>query len=142
MLPGPTGQAADRALAELRSAIAAAPEDRAPRRAFARALREAARWPALVEALREELSAACRAPADRREVLLEIAEISQGPLRQDAAALAALRQALELDGGDLEVLDRVAALHEGAKQWYELSQVLSRRVQYVADPAERVSLYV
>src|SRR5262245_559318 len=123
-----------RSIDELRRDVAAEPTRREPRRALARALREAKRYANLVDALREEEQLGCATTADRIEVLLELAEVCRVEQRNDAGAATALRRALDLQPDDLTVLDRLATLFEALKQWRDLASLLGRRAQHVADP--------
>ena len=132
----------DRAVDGWRRAIAADPSKRAPRRGLARLLLKAERWRALVDALRDEESAACRDDGERVALLLQMVTIYRDRLRQEILAIQALNRVLELEPGNLAALDQLEALHEAGGRFSEVVATLKRKLEHVEDPAEKVQLHL
>jgi tetratricopeptide (TPR) repeat protein len=79
----------------------------------------------LVITLEQKLEAAAGLE-EKKAILLEIAKLSDGPLRDPDEAVVSLRRVLELDGGDAPAIDLLAAIYRREKRHEELAQLLAR----------------
>ncbi|AUX25403.1 hypothetical protein SOCEGT47_059480 [Sorangium cellulosum] len=75
----------------------------------------------------DTLAALERDPAARRAALGELARLASSRLGDEARAIAAYSARLAEDGDDLEALDGLVAILEGAGRFRELATVLERR---------------
>ncbi|MSP17021.1 MAG: tetratricopeptide repeat protein, partial [Myxococcales bacterium] len=132
----------DKAVEAWKKAVAADAARRAPRRELVRVLRKAERWTALVEALKDEESHACTRPDDKAAVLGEIAEVYRERLKLDVMVANTLAQIVQLQPGNADALDQLAAQYEAMKRWPDLIKTLAAKAGRVGDVAERVALHV
>ncbi|MCG5055631.1 MAG: hypothetical protein KA712_21960 [Myxococcales bacterium] len=74
----------------------------------------------------------------QRQLALRLVDLYELQLRDPDKALAALRKALELGGGDeLAVLGRMEALLRQRAKWPELSEILQKSAEASLDPSEQ-----
>ena len=135
-------QGTDKAIEAWRQVIADSPEARAPRRELARVLREAERWTALAEALKDEEQKAATSSAQKADVLRELAAVYRDHLRQDMVAVSTLSQVLTHRPDDIEVLDQLAAQYESMKRWPDLVSTLAKKAEVVADEQKKIELHL
>jgi golgin subfamily B member 1 len=135
-------QGPDKAVEAWRAVIADTPDVRAPRRELARVLREAERWTALAEALKDEEQKAAKGPADKTQVLRELVSVYREKLRQDMMAVNTLAQILQHDPKNLEVIDELAAQYESMKRWPDLVSTLAKKAEALDDHGEKVALHL
>jgi tetratricopeptide (TPR) repeat protein len=79
-------------------------------------------------------------PAVRRQTLAETARVRRDRLGDRSAAITAWRNLLEEFPGDREALDALGTLLEQEEAWYDLADVLQRKLEVVEAPAERLAL--
>ena len=136
----PPGKVPDKVIEAWKKAVQADPAKRTPRRELARVLRKAQRWNGLVEALKDEEAKACTAPAEKVEVLFEMAEIYRDRLHLDPMVATTLSQILSHDPGNVAVLDQLAGQYVAMKRWTDLVAILKRKVAVASSTAELVAL--
>jgi tetratricopeptide (TPR) repeat protein len=128
------------ALAAYREALVADPADRETRDAEAELLRALERWQELATVLR---AASSEADDPGRAVahMLEVAELHESQLADEAGAIAAYESILAIDpdavgGLAARALER---LYETQKRWSDLARLLERRALQAA-PADAIAL--
>ena len=97
------------------------------------------RWGELVELLERKLTVLTD-PAGRRETLARMARTQRERLQNNAAAVQSWRSLLEETPADREALDALDGLLEADQAWYDLVEVLQRKLDAAADDAERLAL--
>jgi tetratricopeptide (TPR) repeat protein len=126
----------ERALAFYRRAYAFDPEaDQASFAAIDRLLRDANRSSERVRLHRESLDYK-NDTVQRLRTLRTIAQIQSNELHDDAAAILTYREALDVDDGDIGVLDALAALYEHSERWRDLADLLRLRGDQSAFPED------
>ena len=130
----------DDALAAYREALVADPADRETRDAEADLLRQLERWQELATVLRAA-SSEDDDPAGAVMHMLEVAELHETQLGDDAGAIAAYESVLAIDpdaheGIAARALER---LYEKEKRWADLARLLERRALQ-SPPPEAVAL--
>jgi len=128
------------ALAAYREALAADPADRETRDAEAELLRRLERWQDLAEVLRAS-SAEADDPGRAVAHMLEVAELYEAQLGDEASAITAYESVLAIDpdasgGIAARALER---LYETQKRWADLARLLERRALQ-APPPDAVAL--
>jgi len=130
----------DRAAASWRKLCALEPRSAVPRRGLAQALRAAEEWPALVAAQRALLELVTE-PAERRELLLELAAVLEDRFDDTAGAAAAYQEVVGLDPDHRGALHALARLHERAGRIQPALAALGRLLELTAtDFAARADL--
>jgi tetratricopeptide (TPR) repeat protein len=115
--------------------------------ALERLLRSGERWEDL-RAVLEKRVEVVTAPADRREILLQICDLYEGVLENASGAMGAYRRVLEIDLGlgpgpspsALRAYKALERLYDGAQHWTELEELLGRELSIVRDEKEIVAL--
>jgi tetratricopeptide (TPR) repeat protein len=107
--------------------------------AIAGLLERRERWAELVELTERKLTVLVD-PAGRREALAQVARTQRDRLKEAAAAIAAYRTLLEEVPSDKEALDSLDALLEAEKSWYDLSEILGRKLEAATTDGERLAL--
>jgi tetratricopeptide (TPR) repeat protein len=128
------------ALAAYREALVADPADRETRDAEAELLRRLERWQELATVLRASSSEADD-PARAVAHMLEVAELYEAQLGDEAGAITAYESVLAIDpdasgGIAARALER---LYEAQKRWADLARLLERRALQAA-PADAIGL--
>ncbi|HMF42960.1 MAG TPA: tetratricopeptide repeat protein, partial [Polyangia bacterium] len=128
------------ALAAYREALIADPADRETRDAEAELLRRLARWQDLAEVLRAS-SAEADEPGRAVAHMLEVAELYEAQLADEASAITAYESVLAIDpdasgGIAARALER---LYETQKRWADLARLLERRALQ-APPPDAIAL--
>lgn len=136
------GEGTDRAVEAWRKVIASAPDMLTPRRHLARVLRDAERWNALVEALKEEEAKAAKAPEEKLAILREMVDVYRDHLNLPLMVVNTLSQMADIDESNTAVLDELAAQYEGMKRWPDLVATLNRKAPHVHDDRQRVQIYL
>ena len=131
----------DKAIDAWRKVVAGAPSVRGPRRELARVLREAKRWNALVEALKDE-SQKIESERHRVAVLKELAAVYREHLRNDVQSLNTLQQIAKLQPSNIEIYDELASQYEAKKRWPDLVKTLNAKAEHLQSEEERVALYL
>ncbi len=125
--PPPRAMASKEPSNAWKKVVASAPDKLAPRRQYARVLREAERWMALGEALKEEEAKAAQTPGEKVAVLREIATLYREHLRNDVQSINTLNQILALQPENLAIYDELVAQYEAKKRWPIWSTPSTRR---------------
>lgn len=97
------------------------------------------RWGELVELLERKLTVLTD-PAGRRETLARMARTQHERLQNGGAAIQSWRSLLEEAPADREALDALDALLEADKAWYDLVEILRRKLDAAANDVERLAL--
>lgn len=118
--------AIDAAIARYQAALQRNPTDAQVTEALERLLRRAERWHALRELFELRLQNA-QSPAERRELLFELARIEEERLGNADAASARYREVLRSDPHDAEALSALSRLAESAGRWEELAALIAQR---------------
>ena len=95
------------------------------------------------EALTEVLNALLAQTADARvklRILVRLGEIAQGPLGRPREAIDHWRQVLALDGEHQAALEALEQLYEAEALWFELAELLDKRLGRARDEREVVRL--
>ncbi len=126
-----------------RRVLELAPDDSRAYDALERLLRSGERWEDL-RAVLEKRVEVVTAPADRREILLQICDLYEGVLENAAGAMGAYRRVLELDPGPSASATRaykaLERLYDQAQLSHELEDLLGRELSVVRDEKEVISL--
>ncbi len=77
--------------------------------------------------------------AHKRSAFVEVAGLRE-QLGDPAGAIAAWRQVLELDEGDRDAHERLAALYEQTQAWHELIDILGVAARFAGDPPREAEL--
>ena len=132
---------ADQAVDAWRQVVHQFPKLRAPRREYARVLREAERWPVLVEALKDEETKAASTDAERVAILLEVVDVYR-QMGKVQMGLSPLTQAHKLCPEDVAILDVMVETYTELNRWPDLVQTLAKKAPLVEDPEERAAMYL
>ena len=97
------------------------------------------RWGELVELLERKLTV-LQDPAGRRETLARIARTQRDRLQNGGAAVQSWRALLEEAPDDREALDALDVLLEADGAWYDLVEILRRKLEVAASDEERLAL--
>src|SRR5262249_40272566 len=133
-------QGADKGIEAWRKVVQAAPDKRRPRRELGRLYRQAERWNALIEVLKEEAERATS--EDKVAVLFEMVEVYRERLKLDVMVVNTYGQILQLQPKNVTALDSLASQYENMKRWPDLIGTLQKRAPLVEDPLEKVQLYL
>ncbi|MEX1361865.1 MAG: tetratricopeptide repeat protein [Nannocystaceae bacterium] len=121
---------ADRAIEVWRSVMREDGYDRRASQALERLYRDAGKWTALVDLLKEELDRIEGDDANEARIakLLEIADLYRTRLKLDTMALATLQRILDIDPRHEPSLQALADTYEAAGRYNDLLGVYSRRI--------------
>ncbi len=131
----------DAAMALWRKALEFDPDHEGAYRALERRYRATQRYPEL-HALYLARKAQAFDPALRRDVLLQICELCEGPLADVVAAEASYRELAELDPGSPRPLQALERIYVAADQWRALDSLYGRAIDGAVRTEERVALEV
>ncbi len=101
--------------------------------------RKTSKWPDLVSTLARHAELE-EDPAKKVQLHLDMAELWEGPLGDQAQAVESYRAALEADPATLEALNALERLYRRNEQWPDLIEVLQRKAQAIEDTEEVVKL--
>src|SRR5262249_22336513 len=88
--------------------------------------RKKSQWPELVNTLAQQAELE-EDPAKKVRLHLDMAELWEGPLADQAQAIESYRAALEADPQTLEALNALERLYRRLEQWPELIEILSKK---------------
>ena len=114
---------------------------RTPRREYARVLRGAAKWNALVEALKEEEQKAAKTDGERVAILREMIGVYR-EVRNEVMAVNTLTAILKINENDVATLDELADQYESMKRWPDLVATLQKKAPLLESEDEQVALYL
>ena len=109
-----------------------------PRRELARLYKQAERWKACVEILKEAVEkAGWSSPDAKVPLLLEMAEIYRERLKLDVNVIDAYNRILAIQPGNVAVMDALVAQLEGSPnpRWPDIIAILRKKAALVASPA-------
>ncbi len=135
------GKGVDKAIEAWRKVIASEPTERAPRRELVRVLREAERWNALAEALKDELNKATISESGQVHVLRELVEVYRKG-RNETQVIATLQQIVKLSPEQVDVYDELATAYEAKNRWPDLVKTLTKKAEHLDDETAQVQLYL
>jgi tetratricopeptide (TPR) repeat protein len=101
--------------------------------------RKKSQWPELVNTLAQHAELE-EDPAKKVRLHLDMAELWEGPLADQAQAIEAYRAALEADPQTLEALNALERLYRKLEQWPELIEILSKKAHAIEDTEQVVQL--
>ena len=134
-------QGPDKAIEAWKKVVQANPTVRAARREYARVLKAAERWNAIIELHKEEVEKLADTTADEKVALLhEMIGIYRDKLKLDVMVLNSYNAILALRPGDMQALDALAAQYEHMKRWPDLIGVLQKKAAASSDVGEQVEL--
>ncbi|MEZ4330923.1 MAG: tetratricopeptide repeat protein [Myxococcota bacterium] len=138
-LAGETAEEVERAIEDLRAALALEPDRLAARRALRTRLAALERWPAVLETLGFE--AGCATGEGRTALLEEAADLAESRLGPDAAIpwLARLRAERP---DDAELWARLATLHTRAGRYEAALRARDAEAGLRSDPAGRLAVHL
>src|SRR5262249_10875866 len=123
--------------------IAAHPTLRGPRRELARIYRQAERWNALIELLKEEAEKLPDTTVDEKvATMFEMVAIYRERLKLDVMVVNTYNAILGLRPGDARALDALSAQYEQMKRWPDLINVLQKKAPTLTSSDEQVALYL
>lgn len=136
-------QSVEKGIDAWKKVVASAPGEWAPRRELARVYKKAERWNALIEVLKDAVDKANWAkPEDKVPVLFEMVEVYRDRLKLDVMVVNAFNQILNIQPGNLQAADALAAQYEAMKRWPDLIGVLRKKVAVLEDADEKVELHL
>ena len=131
----------DKAIEAWKKLVQANPTVRAARREYARVLKGAERWNALIELHKEEVEKLADTTADEKVALLgEMIGIYRDKLKLDVMVLNSYNAVLALQPGNMQALDALAAQYEQMKRWPDLIGALQKKAAATSDVGEQVDL--
>jgi len=111
-------QSLDKGIDAWRRLVSSAPTVWPPRRELARVYKEAERWKACVETLKEGVEKAeWSSPDEKVPVLFEMVEVYRDRLKLDVMVVNAFNQILTLQPDNLAAVDALAAQYETMGRW-------------------------
>ena len=127
---------------EWRKVVAANVGLKVPRSELARILREAERWNALVELLKEQAEKLpSYTPDERVATLFELADIYKNRLKLDVMVINSFNAILALQPTNARALDALAAQYEAMKRWPDLISVLQKKAATETEYDAQVALH-
>lgn len=127
------------AIAAYERLIAQDTSDPAPLDALESLLMMVGDWAALARVLERKVTLAYSAD-ERGEILRRIGSVQEGFLADNDAAIAAYARAVQESDTDEAAYEALDRLYAGTQRTETLRDVLARRVELTADPADRVAL--
>ncbi|RMH42163.1 MAG: tetratricopeptide repeat protein [Deltaproteobacteria bacterium] len=129
----------ERAHAAYRRALRVRPDDRDTFARLEAMLSGAERWFALVDVYEQALADASD-DAWRIELLARTARVQEERLQDVDRAIEAYRAIVDIDPGHRPALDALDRLYAASGQWYELAELLGRRLAGAQDDREAAAL--
>jgi tetratricopeptide (TPR) repeat protein len=136
-------QSVEKGIVEWKKLVASAPSEWAPRRELARVYKQAERWNAFIEVMKEAVEKAKWAsPEDKIPVLQEMIEVYRDRLKLDVMVVNAFNQILTIQPDNFEATDALAGQYEAMKRWPDLISLLRKKASVVDTVAEKVALHL
>jgi tetratricopeptide (TPR) repeat protein len=133
----------ERAIDAWKRLVSSAPTAWAPRRELARVYKQAERWKACVETLKEGVEKAVfPSQAEKIPVLFEMVEVYRDRLKLDVMVVNAFNQILTIQPDNLQAVDALARQYESMGRWPELIAILRKKAAVVTDLEDKVTLYL
>jgi golgin subfamily B member 1 len=134
-------QSVEKGIDAWKKIVTAAPAAWAPRRELARVYKKAERWNAFIEVMKDAVDKASWAkPEDKVPLLMEMIEVYRDRLKLDVMVVNAFNQILNIQPGNVEAADALAAQYEQMKRWPDLISLLRKKATVVEDVDEKVAL--
>lgn len=133
---------ADKAITFWQTVRAEEPEDEDAEDALRRLYAAVGKWNAMVDLLKEGLDRL--GPEDIGEktaVHLEMIDIYKNRMHAPAKVVASWQAILEIDPGNAQALDALAAEYTEMKRWPDLVKVLQQKVEHEHEPRRLVALH-
>ncbi len=131
----------DKAMDEWRKLVQSNPTMRSPRREYARVLRQAEKWNALVQALKEEEQKTAKTDEDKIALYREMIGVYR-EVRNQVMIVNTYNAILKLDDTNIDVLDELAAQYESMKKWPDMVSTLQKKVTLLESEEERIALHL
>ena len=136
-------QSVEKGIDAWKKVVTAAPTTWAPRRELARVYKKAERWNAFIEVMKDAVDKASWAkPEDKVPLLMEMIEIYRDRLKLDVMVVNAFNQILNIQPGNVEAADALAAQYEQMKRWPDLISLLRKKASVVEDVDQKVALHL
>jgi tetratricopeptide (TPR) repeat protein len=133
----------DKGIDAWKKLVTSAPAAWPPRRELARAYKQAERWKAYAETLKDGVDKAeWPSPEQKVPVLLEMVEVYRDRLKNDSMVLGAYNQIVTLQPGNLAAAEALAAQYEAMSKWADLISLLRKRATVVESETEKVALHL
>jgi tetratricopeptide (TPR) repeat protein len=116
------------------------PESKRAHETLAGFYRKSAKWAELIPILNRHQEIEDN-PEKRVELLCSMAEVFEMQIGDQPEAINAYRRALELDDGNLEVLNSLERLYRANQRWDGLISVLTRKAELAEAPEEIIRLH-
>ncbi|HEX8952817.1 MAG TPA: hypothetical protein VF945_13270, partial [Polyangia bacterium] len=129
----------DYAIASEQQALTLAPENTEALENLAGFYRKKSMWSELVSTLDKHAELA-EEPEKKVELHLAMAELWEGPLGDQAQAVAAYQAALEANPQAMPALDALERLYRTSQQWPDLIEILSKKAGAIEDTEEVIRL--
>lgn len=118
------------------------PEDREADAALRRLYAAVGKWNAMVDLLKEGLDRLGPDDvAEKTAIHLEMIDIYKNRMNAPAKVVASWQSILEIDPGNRQALDALAAEYTEMKRWPDLVKVLHQKVEHEKDPKKLVALH-
>ena len=136
-------QSVEKGIDAWKKLVASAPGEWAPRRELARVYKQAERWNAFIEVMKDAVEKAKWAsPEDKIPVLQEMIEVYRDRLKLDVMVVNAFNQILTIQPDNFEAADALAAQYEGMKRWPDLISLLRKKASVVEAVSDKVTLHL
>ena len=136
-------QSVDKGIDAWKKLVAGAPGEWTPRRELARVYKQAERWNAFIEVMKEGVEKAkWPEPEAKIPVLRDMIEVYRDRLKLDVMVVNAFNQILNIQPTNFEAADKLAAQYESMKRWPDLISLLRKKASAAETPAEKVELHL
>ena len=100
------------------------------------------KWNAMVDLLKESLDRLEPDDiAEKTSIHLEMIDIYKNRMNAPAKVVASWQSILDIDPGNVQALDALAAEYTEMKRWPDLVKVLQQKVEHESDPKKLVALH-
>ena len=136
-------QSVEKGIDAWKKLVASAPARWEPRRELVRVYRQAERWKACVEMLKESVDkVSWPTPDDKVPLLLEMVTLYRERLKLDVNVIDSYNKILAIQPANVEVMDSLVAQYESSPspRWPDVISVLRKKVAVIEDAQEKVAL--
>ena len=134
------GEGTDSAVSVWTDVIDAFPEAIPPRLELAKVLCDGQRWNAAVDTLKDADKKASE-DGDRLEVLENLAGVYR-EVNNDLQVVQTLQRMVEINGNDIDLLDKLASQYESMKKWPDLVKTLRQKASLVETDGQKIELHL
>lgn len=133
---------ADKAIGFWGQVRASDPTDIEAEEALRRLYTKVGKWNAMVDLLKEQLDRYSDEEVDEKTIVhLEMIDIYKNKLNAPAKVVASWQSILDINPGNVQALDALAAEYTEMKRWPDLVKVLAQKVEHETDPKKLVALH-